>query len=55
MRVQMRLILRTECNPAFPEEIEPDFVRTVADLDCKPVRGFVDALRSGDRDRINAY
>jgi hypothetical protein len=55
MRVQMRLILRTECNPAFPEEIDVDFVRTVADLDFKPVRGFVDALRSGDRDRINAY
>lgn len=55
MRVQMRLILRTECNVAFPEEIEPDFVRTVADLDFKPVAGFVDALRSGDRDRINAY
>ena len=55
MRVQMRLILRTECNAAFPEEIDADFVRTVADLDFKPVRGFVDALRSGDRDRINAY
>lgn len=55
MRVQQRLILRSEMNVAFPEEIEPDFVRTVAALDFKPVAGFVDALRSGDRDKINAY
>ena len=55
MRVQMRLILRTECNAALSEEIDPAFVRRVADDDFKPVRGFVNALRSGDRDRINAY
>lgn len=54
-RVQMRLILRSECNSAYSEEIEPDFIREVAKSDFQPVRGFVNALRSGDRDRINAY
>lgn len=55
IRVQQRLILRTEMNIAFPEEIEVDAIRQVASQDFKAVRGFVDALRSGDRDRINAY
>lgn len=55
MRVQMRLILRSESNPAQSEAIEPDFIREVANRDFQPVKGFVDALRSGDPDRINKY
>ena len=55
MRVQMRLILRTEINPTHQEKIEPSFIRKIAQTDFKPVHGFLDALRSGDRDRINAY
>lgn len=55
MRVQMRVLIRSDQNPDLPEDITPDFVRQVARADLAPVRSFLDALRSGDRDKINAY
>lgn len=48
MRTQIRLILRSDANPAFPEQIDAHFVRSVAKSDFVPVKGFLHALRVGD-------
>lgn len=54
-RVQLRLIRRTEINHAYAEEIDVPFIREVAARDFSHAKGFIEALRSGDRDRINAF
>lgn len=55
MRVQTRTIIRTEGEMMYPELIDAAFIRKVANDDFKPVQGFLDALRSGDRERIDAF
>jgi len=55
MRTQIRLILRTDSNPAFPERIDADFIRSVAKTDFEPVKGFVHALREDDPSLMARY
>ena len=48
MRTQIRLILRSDSNVAFPEQMDAHFLRSVARSDFVPVKGFLHALRAGD-------
>lgn len=53
--VQTRVILRSNADSSFPETIDPDLLRDVAHQDFAPAKGFLDALRSGDKALIARF
>ena len=55
VKVQMRLIFRSEVQPGSSEIITPDFIRNAAAVDLRPVSGMLAALQSGDPRKIARF
>jgi hypothetical protein len=55
LSVQLRLLYRSELRGGGDERITPEFVRSVADVDFRPVRHIVKALLGGDEKQIMRF